>query len=74
MVHIYFNILGTIFFLVGIYSLKAVIGFSFWDDPITKGGIANFHTLFNVVTTLLFLPFNRFLVFLAEHTIRESKS
>lgn len=56
-VHLCFNVVGTSIFLVGLYSLQAVIGFAFWEDPISKGGIANFHTLFNVITTLLFMPF-----------------
>jgi len=56
-VHVSFNVIGTLIFLTGIYAYQTLVGFSFWDDPITKGGIADFHTLFNVVVTLLFLPF-----------------
>ncbi|NCB29019.1 MAG: Na/Pi cotransporter family protein [Clostridia bacterium] len=70
MVHFYFNLIGSIIFLVAIYGLNAVIGFTFWDTSIDKGGIANFHTLFNVVVTLIFLPISRVLVWLAEHTVR----
>lgn len=69
MVHFYFNLLGSIVFLVGIYVLNAVIGFSFWNDAIDKGGIANFHTLFNVAATALFAPFAGQLVRLAEWSI-----
>ena len=53
-VHLSFNVIGTIVFLIGTYTIQALIGFPFWLDPIDKGGIANFHTLFNVVVTLLF--------------------
>ena len=74
MVHLYFNVIGTIFFLIVVYTLKAVIGFSFWDDPIDMGGIANFHTLFNIVVTILFLPFTKVLEKLAVLTIRDKKS
>lgn len=59
MVHLSFNVIGTIVFLIGTYTIQALIGFPFWLDPIDKGGIANFHTLFNVVVTLLFLPFTK---------------
>lgn len=69
MIHFYFNMIGSIVFLIGIYSLEYTIGFSFWNDAIDKAGIANFHTLFNVIVTILFLPFTKLLVFLAEHTI-----
>lgn len=69
MIHFYFNMIGSIVFLIGVYSLEYTIGFSFWNDAIDKAGIANFHTLFNVIVTILFLPFTKLLVFLAEHTI-----
>ncbi|MCB6367114.1 Na/Pi cotransporter family protein [Intestinibacillus massiliensis] len=69
MVHFYFNLIGSVIFLVGIYGLNAALHFSFWETAIDKGGIANFHTLFNVVATLMFLPFANLLVKLAERTI-----
>ena len=56
-VHLSFNIIGTFIFLVGIYTIQSISPFSFWELPIDKGGIANFHTLFNVCVTLMFLPF-----------------
>ena len=66
MVHFYFNLIGSIAFLVAIYAVQYTVGFSFWEYPIDKGGIANFHTLFNVTCTLLFLPFTGLLVKLAQ--------
>ncbi|MDY3617844.1 Na/Pi cotransporter family protein [Agathobaculum sp.] len=69
MVHFYFNLIGSIVFLCAIYGLNSLIGFTFWDSAIDKGGIANFHTLFNVTTTLLFLPFTKLLVRLAEWSV-----
>ena len=69
MIHFYFNMIGSVIFLLAIYAIEYTIGFSFWEEAIDKAGIANFHTLFNVVVTLLFLPFTKVLVFLAEHTI-----
>lgn len=56
-VHLSFNIIGTFIFLVGIYTIQSISPFSFWELPIDKGGIANFHTLFNVCVTFMFLPF-----------------
>ena len=74
MVHLYFNIIGTILFITVVYSFIAITGgFSFWNMPIDKGGIANVHTLFNVVCTIIFLPFSGGLARLAELTIRKSK-
>ena len=70
MLHLYFNLIGTIVFMIAMYAIKAVVGFSFWDSPITKADIANFHTIFNVVVTVLFIPFSKMLVKLAEKTIK----
>ena len=68
MVHVYFNIIGTAVFLVAIYGLKAAGFFPFWNEVIDRSGIANFHTLFNVLVTLMFMPFTRALAWLAEKT------
>lgn len=69
MVHFYFNLIGSIVFLVAIYAIEYTVGFPFWDSAIDKGGIANFHTLFNVTCTLLFLPFTGVLVKLATWSV-----
>lgn len=70
MIHFYFNAIGSVIFIVGVYLIKATIGLPFWDDAIDKAAIANFHTLFNVVVTAIFIPFRMFLVKLAEMTIK----
>ena len=72
-VHLYFNVIGSAIFLAAVYGLKAAGLFPFWNDVMTKGDIANFHTLFNVVVTLLFMPFTKALAWLAEHTIPEKE-
>lgn len=69
MVHFYFNLIGSILFLIGIYAIQYTVGFSFWDNAIDKGGIANFHTLFNLTCTVLFLPFTGLLVKLATASV-----
>lgn len=69
MVHFYFNLIGSVLFLAGVYGLNALLHFGFWDVAIDKGGIANFHTLFNLVVVVVFLPFTKVLVWLAERTI-----
>lgn len=69
MVHFYFNLIGSIVFLVGTYAIQYTVGFPFWDAAIDKGGIANFHTLFNLSCTLLFLPFTGLLVKLAAWSV-----
>ena len=68
-VHLYFNIIGTALFMAVLYGIKYTVGFPMWNDAISRGDIANFHTLFNVVTTLLFLPFTKFLAKIATMTV-----
>ncbi len=72
-IHLAFNITGTAIFLTGIYSYQALVGIPFWDDPITKGGIADFHTIFNVTATLLIMPFASLLERLAYCVIRREE-
>lgn len=73
-VHLSFNIIGTFIFLVGIYTIQSISPFSFWDLPIDKGGIANFHTLFNVCVTFMFLPFVGLLEKLVIHLIPDQQT
>ena len=71
-VHLYFNVIGTVFFLVVLYGLNALIGLPFWQDTMDYGSIANLHSFFNIACTALLLPFNRQLVKLVEWTIPDS--
>ena len=74
MVHLYFNIIGTIIFFIGIYLIQIFIGFPFWNDPISMTGISYVHITFNVVTTILFIPFTGLLEKLAILTVRGKKN
>lgn len=73
-VHLSFNIIGTCVFLIVIYTIQSISPFSFWDLPIDKGGIANFHTTFNVCVTLMFLPFVGLLEKLVIHLIPDQQT
>ncbi len=70
-VHLYFNLIGTIIFLIGIYTYQKFIGFSFWNDSINMGGIANFHTIFNIASTLILFPFIKQIEKLTIFTIKD---
>lgn len=65
MIHLFFNLFGSLFFLLVIYAIQLTIGIPFWMDPIDQGGIANFHLCFNLACTLLWLPLHKVLVKLA---------
>lgn len=73
-VHVYFNVLGTVICLSGFYALNAFFHFDFIDQPISTVGIAVVHSLFNVLTTLILLPFSKQLEKLAKITIREKST
>ena len=68
-VHLYFNIIGTVVFMTVLYGVRYTVGVPFWNDVMNRGDIANFHTFFNVVTTLMFIPFTKVLARLATLTI-----
>ena len=55
-VHLLFNLLGTIIFMTGFYSIHAVVNFAFLENAANETGIAVIHTAFNVVATLILLP------------------
>ena len=74
MVHLYFNVIGTITFMVIFYTLNAFVHFDFLADPANEAGIAVVHSCFNIFATLLLLPFSRVLERLACLTIRDSKT
>lgn len=72
MIHLYFNMLGTVIFLGVFYLLNSVVHFSFMDSMATPAAIAVTHSIFNVTATLIWLPFSNILVKLACLTIRDS--
>ena len=74
-IHISFNIIGTAVCLLIFYGLGMFIPFPFMDRPVGAVGIAFCHTVFNVFTTILLLPFSRQLEKLARRIISgESKA
>ncbi|MDO4299239.1 MAG: Na/Pi cotransporter family protein [Lachnospiraceae bacterium] len=73
-VHLYFNIIGTIVFMILFYSLNGVIHFGFLGQAADVAGIAVVHTAFNVFATLLWLPFHGILVKLARLTVRDEET
>ena len=70
-VHLYFNIIGTVVFLGLFYLINALIDLPFMTEQLNSVGIAILHTCFNVLVTALFLPFTKQLEKLACLTIRD---
>lgn len=71
LVHLFFNILGVIVCLSGFYILNAIFDFSFMEQNIDAVGIAIVHTVFKIINTCIFLPFNKQLVRLATLCVKE---
>lgn len=71
-VHLYFNVIGTIFFLSIYYIVQAFVDMPFMEQNLAPTGIALIHTSFNVLATLIFLPFTKQLEKLACLTIRDN--
>ena len=69
-VHLYFNLIGTILFMIVFYSINAFVNFGVLQDMATPAGIAVIHSIFNILTTIVLLPFGKGLEKLATLTIR----
>ena len=73
MIHLYFNLIGTVLFMAVFYTVNAAVHFSFMPQAATPAGIAILHSAFNVTATLVLLPFGKWLEKLACLTIRDKK-
>ena len=69
MVHLYFNLIGTIVFMIGFYAINAVMPFEFLNGPADATGIAVVHSIFNIACAVFWFPFANVLVKLATLTI-----
>ena len=70
-IHISFNVIGTVVGLILFYGGNLLFHFPFMNAAVGAVGIAFCHTVFNVFTTLLLLPFSRQLEKLARRAISD---
>ncbi len=73
-VHLLFNVIGTVVWLIVFYALNAVFRFAFVALPIDQLGIAIVHTVFNLLCTVLLFPFTGLLEKLACRIIPDAKA
>ena len=71
-IHISFNLIGTILGLIVYFVFKDVIKISGFDNAISSFAVAGFHSVFNIATTIVLLPFSNKLVALANIVIKEN--
>lgn len=72
-VHVSIKIIGTIVFLSAFVALNSLCHWAFVDTPIGLFGVALVHTIFNIATTILLLPFTKLLIRMTEGLVRDSK-
>ena len=74
-VHIAFNTIGTILFMIvmSIMESNAIFGKDFWNASVDSGGIANFQTVFNLLTAIVLVPFADQLVKLSMIIVKDEK-
>lgn len=73
-VHISFNVIGTVICLILFFGGDLLFQFSFMETAIGAGGIALCHTIFNVLTTVMLLPFANQLERLAKKMVHSEKT
>lgn len=69
MIHLFFNLIGTIIFMIVFYSINAFVDFAFLDESASAAGIAVIHSLFNIGCCVVLYPFANLLVKLATVVI-----
>ncbi len=71
-VHIIFNTIGTILFMIAMTVIKSLGGFpNLWGNTVNSGGIADFQTIFNLITAIILLPFTGLLVKMACAIVKD---
>ena len=71
-VHLSFNIIGTVLFLILFYTTNAIVDFDFLTSRVNPANIAIIHSTFNIFATAILLPFCKSLEKLANVLIKES--
>lgn len=56
-IHLMFNVIGVAVFMIVFYTLNFVLQFDFLSEAANSAGIAFVHTSFNILATIVLLPF-----------------
>lgn len=56
-IHLMFNVIGVAVFMAVFYTINFVMPFAFLGESANSAGIALVHTCFNILATLVLLPF-----------------
>lgn len=69
LVHLYYNLIITISFMVIFYTLESFISFDFMGEAASAVSIAVIHTVFNIVAVIVMFPFTKILEKLVYMTL-----
>jgi phosphate:Na+ symporter len=69
--HLYFNVIGVVFWLSAFYIVNAFAKFPFVANQIDMWGIAGVHTIFKILAVGLLFPFAKYLEKLAVLTVKD---
>lgn len=56
--YLFFNLFGALFFTVIIYVIYYTVGLPFFAKTVNRGNIADLHLMFNLITSIILLPFS----------------
>lgn len=73
LIHLYFNLIGTLVFMTVFYTMNHFVQFAFLSDTANGAIIAVIHSVFNIAATLVLLPASGLLVKLAYFTLPQSE-
>ena len=72
-IHLLFNLIGTVAFMIIFYSLNMVVSFAFLEKSVNAAGIALIHSLFNIGCCIVLYPFADLLVKISTRVISEDE-
>lgn len=73
-VHVAFNVIGTIIFLSIVEAADLLFNLKWMEENINPAGIAVLHSSFNILTTILLFPFIKQLEAIANFVIKDAKA
>lgn len=72
MIHLYFNLIGTLIFMVAFYGINSFVHFAFLNEQASAVGIAVIHSSFNIGCAIVMFPFANGLMKLATWTVKDT--
>lgn len=71
-VHMSFNVIGTVICLIIYFIVNSLVHLPLMDEAISPFGVALAHSIFNIFTTVLLIPFTKQLEWIAKFLIKDT--